>query len=92
MAGAWRREPRWVHRLVPDHVMLAAPGGEERTIGGLALVVWVVLDTPGTVAEVVDRARELWPDAPVDPAAVESAIALLHESGLVAPAGPGEAP
>ena len=32
----WQRAARWVYRLVPGQVMLAAPGGEERAIQGLA--------------------------------------------------------
>lgn len=95
-ATVWRRDPRWVHRLVPDHAILAAPGGEERTLGGLALGVWVVLDEPGTAGQVVDRMRDLWPEAAAeagaDAAAIADAVVLLHDRGVVEPAGPGASP
>ena len=42
----WRRRPEWVHRVVMGDAMLAAPGGERRTLQGLAAAIWVVLDEP----------------------------------------------
>ena len=47
----WRRRPEWVHRVVMGDAMLAAPGGERRTLQGLAAAIWVVLDEPLTVEE-----------------------------------------
>lgn len=89
-AECWRRDPRWVHRLVPDHAMLAAVGGEVRTLGGLALAVWIVLDEPAGLSELVRRMADLWPEAAVDAGAVEDAVRKLVASGVVIPAGPPE--
>lgn len=83
----WQRAARWVYRLVPGQVMLAAPGGEERAIQGLAVVVWVVLDLPGTSGQIADRIAELWPDRVIDEAAVDDALEVLQAHGVVEPIG-----
>ena len=65
--------------------MLAAPGGDQRTLGGLAVVVWVVLDQPGTADELVDRIGELWPDAHsgVGRESVVDALEMLEAKGVI---------
>lgn len=88
----WSRVPRWLHRVSRDQVMLAAPSGGQRTLGGLAVVVWVVLDEPGTADELVDRIGELWPDAEVGRGRVVEALELLEAKGVIVarrPSAPG---
>lgn len=79
----WSRIPRWLHRVAHDQAMLAAPGGDQRTLGGLAVVVWVVLDQPGTADELVDRIGELWPGADVGREKVLESLAMLENHDVV---------
>lgn len=66
--------------------MLAAAGGERRTLQGLAAAVWVVLDAPMTVDEVVEALADLG-ELPDDvEASVTSALELLVHHGVVVPA------
>jgi hypothetical protein len=79
----WRRVPRWLHRVAHDQVMLAAPGGEQRTLEGLAMVVWIVLDEPGTVDELVDRISDLWPEAGVGRGRLVEALEVLERHDVI---------
>ena len=79
----WRRDERWVHRLVHDHVALMSVGGEQRTLGGLAVAVWLVLEQPGDTAEVHGRILELWPDQHLGITEVADTLELLVEHGVV---------
>ncbi len=81
----WGRVPRWLHRVAHDQVMLAAAGGDQRTLEGLAAVVWVVLDVPGTADQLVDRIGELWPDADADVGRerVVEALEMLETNGVI---------
>lgn len=87
----WSRVPRWLHRVAHDQVMLAAPGGEQRTLGGLAAVVWIVLDEPGTTDELDDRIGEMWPDAFAGRGRVVEALEMLEAHGVLTrrPSAPG---
>jgi len=81
----WRRRREWVHRTVLGDAMLASVGGERRTLQGLAAAVWVVLDTPMTVDEIVGELA-LFGEVPDDlDASVRSALELLAEHGVVEP-------
>ena len=79
----WSRIPRWLHRVAHGQAMLAAPGGDQRTLGGLAVVVWVVLDQPGTADELVDRIGELWPGADVGREKVLESLAMLESHDVI---------
>ncbi len=72
--------------------MLAAAGGERRTLQGLAAAVWVVLEAPMTVDEVVGELAAFG-EVPDDlDASVLSALELLAEHGVVEPSPePGSA-
>jgi len=82
----YERQPSWVHRTVCGDVMLLR-GGEARTLQGLAAVVWIVLDEPATVDDVVTRIRDLSPDLPIDAAMVLEALGLLVEHDAIATVG-----
>ena len=79
----WRRRSEWVHRVVRGDAMLAAPGGERRTLQGLAAAVWAVLEEPMTVEQIVADLKDLG-DVPDDvDALVRSAFELLAEHGVL---------
>ena len=79
----WSRVPRWLHRVAHDRVMLVAPGGDQRTLEGLAALVWVVLDVPGTANQLVVRIGGLWPDVNVGRERVLEALETLETHGVV---------
>lgn len=79
----WCRAAGWVHRTVGDHVIAKGRNGEDRTLGGLAAAVWIVLDTPATRAGVASRIAEEWPSPTVEPATLDEALTLLTENGLL---------
>lgn len=86
--SVWSRAPGWVDRVVGDDVLVKGRNGEDRTLGGLAAAVWIVLDEPGTPSQTAERIREAWPgpevdDDTVEDDTVEEAMALLAEHGLV---------
>lgn len=79
----WQRAPQWVHRIAAGQALLAAPGGHQRTLEGLAAAVWAVLDEPGTSEDVTARILELGPPGPASNADVAEALRLLSDSGVV---------
>lgn len=79
----WSRVPGWVDRVVGDNVFVRGRHGEDRTVGGLAAAVWMVLDEPGTQEEITSRIRESWPGSPVEHNIVDDALALLETHGVV---------
>ena len=79
----WARVPRWLHRVAHDQVALAAPGGDQRTLEGLAAVVWVVLDVPGTADELLERIGEFWPAAGVGRETVIEALETLETHDVI---------
>jgi len=79
----WRRRPEWVHRVVMGDAMLAAPGGERRTLQGLAAAIWVVLDEPLTVEELTEDLRMLGDGTAPDPAVMVEALELMEHHGVV---------
>ena len=79
----WSRVPRWLHRVAHGQVLLVACGGDQRTLDGLAAVVWVVLDVPGTADQLVDRIGGLWPDAGVDRERVIEALVMLESHDVI---------
>ena len=81
----WRRDPRWLHRLVPGSALLAAPGGHQRSLGGAAVAVWVVLEAPGTDREIAERVNSLWPENEISLPMVDQALHTMHEVGVIEP-------
>jgi len=79
----WSRTPGWVDRVVGDNVCVKGRLGEDRTLGGIAAAVWIVLEEPGTRVEVTDRIRESWPGSPVEDDTVAEALTLLQAHGVV---------
>ena len=79
----WQRRVEWVHRELSGRAMLARSDGERRTLGGLATAVWVVLDEPGSTAEVVVRLQELGPEQQIDEAAVLEALEMLADADVI---------
>jgi hypothetical protein len=73
--------------VIDGDTMLAAAGGEHRTLGGLATAVWVVLEKPADADGLIDRVTEWWPEASVDAAALDDALAQLAAHGVIEPAG-----
>ena len=79
-------------RVARAQVRLAAHRGGQRSLGGMAVVVWVVLDEAGTADGRVDRIGELWPDAAVGRGRVVEALELLEAKGVIVarrPSAPG---
>jgi hypothetical protein len=72
--------------VIDGDTMLAAAGGEHRTLGGLATVVWVALEEPADTGALSDRITEWWPESSVDAAALDDAIAQLATHGVIEPA------
>lgn len=72
--------------MIDGDTMLAAAGGEHRSLGGLATVVWVALEKPADVGGLIDRIAEWWPQSGVDEAALDDALAQLAEHGVIEPA------
>jgi hypothetical protein len=73
----------WDCRFLPTRVLMARPGGVRRTLEGLGLAVWVVLDEPGTVSEIVDRISSSLPEVKIDPTAVEDAVDALVAADVI---------
>ncbi len=78
-----------MHRVLPGRALLARPDGERRTLGGLATAVWVVLDEPGSTADVVARLGQLGPEQSIDESAVLEALEMLADADVItlSPAG-----
>ena len=54
----YARAPRVVWRLGPDRVLVRRvdiPDGEPRDLQGVAALVWVSLDEPGTESDIAER-------------------------------------
>jgi len=79
----WTRRKDWVNREIAGRALLARPDGERRTLGGLATAVWVVLDEPGTTADVIARLNELAPDQQIEERAVVDAVEMLVDAEVV---------
>lgn len=79
----WARRSEWVHRVVMGDAMLAAPGGERRTLQGLAAAIWVGLEEPLTVEELTDELRSLGDGTAPDPDTVAEALQLMEDHGVV---------
>ncbi|MCO5321158.1 MAG: hypothetical protein M9922_07140 [Microthrixaceae bacterium] len=71
---------------------MAASGGHQRELGGLAAAVWVVLDEPGTAADVASRLDGAGYSGSIEHETVQSALDQLDGSNLIVtgdPATPG---
>ena len=79
----WCRATGWVHRTVGEHVIAKGRNGEDRTLGGLAAAVWIVLDSPADRTEILRRISEEWPGPALEPASLDEALILLAENGLL---------
>lgn len=73
----WSRRTEWVYRVMAGRVLMARRDGEQRTLGGLATAVWVVLDEPATTTEVVDRLGELSAGETIEEQSVVDALEML---------------
>lgn len=62
---------------------MARSGGDQRTIEGLALVVWVALDAPASVTDLVNRIAEAVPEARIERVSIERAIVELSAADVV---------
>ena len=87
----WCRRPGWAHRVLDDEVLLLGADRELVTLTGLATPVWVVLDQPGSTAEVTERITRQWPTRPVDAEAMAEAMSLLVDGAVLAEFEPGAA-
>lgn len=81
--GPWRRVPGWLHRVMGDEVLLVGDDNDLVTLTGVAVPVWIVLDTPGSAADLARRIVGRWPERPVEVAVVEEALEALAEGGFV---------
>ncbi len=81
----WARRPEWVHRVLPGRALLARRDGERRTLGGLAVAVWVVLEEPGDLEEIIAELGELAPDGEVSRDDVASALEMLAQYDVITP-------
>ena len=79
----WRHAPGWVWRAIPGRVLLAARGGLERTVEGIAVPVWIALSEPATISELVEEFAEVWPDQPPSRDAVREALEVMAAYDLV---------
>ena len=86
----WRHAPGWVWRAIPGRVLLAARGGLERTVEGIAVPVWIALSEPATISELVEEFAEVWPDQPPSRDAFREALEVMATYDLVV--GDGVAP
>ena len=82
-AARWARRSEWVHRVVMGDAMLAAPGGERRTLQGLAAAIWVVLEEPLTVEELTEELRDLADGVQLAPHAIDEALRLMEDHGVL---------
>ncbi len=87
MEAVWTRAPGWVHRVVPDKVLLAAAGGQERELGGMAAAVWVVLDVAATRSEIARRLGQAGDEIEAPSGAIDDALDHLIAAKLVQAAG-----
>lgn len=67
-----------------DEVLLLGVDDDLVTLAGLAVPVWIVLDTPGTATELAQRIADRWPDRQVEVSSVQAALETLEQSGFVA--------
>jgi hypothetical protein len=80
----FQRVPAVVHRAIDGGVLLVDAGGESRRLVGSAGLVWIALDEPGTVADLLARLRDVWPDAgALTVAALADAVAFLAGESLL---------
>ncbi|MCO5312225.1 MAG: hypothetical protein M9952_04710 [Microthrixaceae bacterium] len=82
-AARWRHAPGWVWRAIPGRVLLAARGGLERTVEGIAVPVWIALSEPATISELVEEFAEVWPDQPPSRDAISEALEVMATHDLV---------
>ena len=79
----WRHAPGWVWRAIPGRVLLAARGGLERTVEGIAVPVWIALSEPATISELVEEFAEVWPDQAPSRDAIREALDVMATYDLV---------
>ena len=79
----WRHAPGWAWRAIPGRVLLAARGGLERTVEGIAVPVWIALSEPATISELTGEFAEVWPDQPPSRDAISEALEVMATHDLV---------
>lgn len=88
----WRHAPGWVWRAIPGRVLLAARGGIERTVEGIAVPVWIALREPATISELAEEFAEVWPDQPPSRDAISEALEVMATYDLVVCDGVAQGP
>lgn len=79
----WGHTRGWTHRVVGEEVLLCDADGDVFTLEGASTPVFVVLESPGTVEQIVRRVAQRWPARPIDADAAAHATTLLVERGIV---------
>src|SRR5204862_5856219 len=82
----YRRLPTLLSRMVGSEVLLGTPGGEDlHALDGTAAAVWTMLDRPGSVEDIANRAATVYGVSPeaITPD-VEALLQSLEAQGLAA--------
>ena len=82
--GAWSRTP-WHDAVEYDDELVLMIDARVHVLAGLGVLLWLALETPATVDDLLTQARELWGEHPEAAALVGDALALLAAEGLVRP-------
>ncbi|NYE35803.1 hypothetical protein F4692_000907 [Nocardioides cavernae] len=85
-AGAWSRAP-WRDAVEYDDELVLMVGSRVHVLAGLGIVLWLALETPCTLDELVEEVRELWGEHPDAVTLVTGALELMADEGMLRPPG-----
>lgn len=80
--GSWSRTP-WRDAVEYDDELVLMVEARVHVLAGLGIVLWLALETPRTVDELVEEVRELWGEHPEAVTLVTEALDLMADEGLL---------
>jgi hypothetical protein len=81
-AGTWSREP-WLDAVEYDDELVLMVGDRVHVLAGLGVVMWLALETPSTLDELVAEVEALWGAHPQAATLVDDALTQLAAAGML---------
>ncbi|GAA1916768.1 hypothetical protein [Nocardioides hwasunensis] len=82
--GTWGRAP-WHDAVEYDDELVLMIGDRVHVLAGLGVVLWLALDTPAGLEDLVAEVEALWGAHPDAATLVADALAVMDEAGMVRP-------
>ena len=82
--GAWSRAP-WMDAEEYDDELVLMIGDRVHVLAGLGVMIWLSLESPLTIDELVAEVEAAWGEHPGSAALVGDALALMAEQRMVRP-------